>query len=364
MKKLNIGIIFGGRSGEHEVSLQSAKNIIEVIDKKKFNITLIGIDKKGAWGLYDAKNYLKNIDDPKRISLNKCVTNLCVVPFGYKYNLNPINSKKRIPKIDVFFPVLHGTFGEDGTIQGLFELMDVAYVGAPLLSSAIIMDKDITKRLLKESNIPVCDFISIRKTDWEKNHENILCEIKNKFTLPIFTKPANLGSSIGIIRVNEIKLLHNAISEAFKYDNKILIEKGIIGREIELSVLGNEDPIASEPGELIPKNGFYSYDAKYIDPDGARFVIPANLDKDIISKFKSLAINAFKTLDCLGMARVDFFYDEKNNKIYINELNTIPGFTKISMYPKLWEASGISYTNLITRLIELACERHNKHYAL
>ncbi len=318
--KLKIGLIYGGKSGEYEVSLQSAQSVYTTLDKKKYHIYLFKVNKQGNW------------------LLDRNTSNLIT--------LNDVG-------IDVFFPLIHGTYGEDGSIQGYLELLDVAYVGAGVSGSAIGMDKDIMKRLLNQAGLLTARFFSFRKTDVTDEY---LQKVIQELALPVFVKPANLGSSVGVVKVKKLKELKKALTTAFLYDTKILIEEAIIGREIECSVLGNDKPQASIPGEIIPQSEFYSYEAKYINENGAVLKIPAELNKKTIKKVQDMAVATFKTLDCFGMARVDFFL-KKDGSLVINELNTIPGFTKISMYPKLWEASGLSYSKLLDRLIELAIEK-------
>ncbi|MFZ5805606.1 MAG: D-alanine--D-alanine ligase [Verrucomicrobiota bacterium] len=356
-QKLNVGIVFGGKSAEHEVSLQSAKNIIEALDRSKYNPVLIGIDKTGKWHLNEGTKFLLHAEDPKLIKLNESSTEIVVAPECRGELANPISQQK--VKLDVVFPVLHGTFGEDGTIQGLLKLANIPFVGADVLGSAIGMDKDVMKRLLREAKLPVAKFIVLRKHESAPSYQAIAKKVGKIF----FVKPANLGSSVGVSKVKNKNEYLSAVREAFEYDNKILIEEFIPCREIECSVLGNENPIASLPGEVIPTHEFYSYESKYIDPNGANFHIPAKLNQKTIKRIQELAIAAFKTLSCHGMARVDFFL-KKNGTVYINEINTIPGFTKISMYPKLWEASGISYTELLNRLIQLALDKYRQEQKL
>ena len=321
---------------------------------------MIGIDKKGEWYFTDRTNFLLEVDDPQLIKLSKASQNIALVPGKETKQLVSLISRRPAKPVDVVFPILHGPFGEDGTIQGLLKLANLPFVGASVLGSAVGMDKDVMKRLLKEAKIPIAKFFvferpSQSRIDFKK--------VKNYLRLPFFVKPANLGSSVGINKVKDRREFGSALKEAFKYDNKILIEEYIKGREIECSVLGNDKPIASMPGEIIPQHEFYSYQAKYIDGNGAILEIPAKkLAPCLVKKIQDLAIKAFKTLYCQGMARVDFFL--RDNKVIVNELNTIPGFTKISMYPKLWQASGISYTELIDRLIELALERFKQEKKL
>jgi D-alanine-D-alanine ligase len=355
-KKIRIGVIFGGKSSEHEVSLQSAKNIIDALDRDKYEVVLIGIDKTGKWYLNNRSKYLLNENNPKLIKLNKSDSEVTIITDGKTNRLINLTGNQNLGSLDVIFPVLHGPFGEDGTIQGMLKLSNIPFVGAGVLGSAIGMDKDVMKRLLRDAGIPTADFlvfnrITIKETSFE--------DIKGSLQLPFFVKPANCGSSVGISKVHNEDEYKKAIDEAFLFDSKIIIEESVQGREIECSVLGNDEPIASLPGEIIPKGEFYSYKAKYIDEDGAALEIPARIDKNLIERIKTLSIKAFQALCCEGMARVDMFL-KSDGEILINEINTIPGFTKISMYPKLWEASGIPYSKLIDKLIELAIERFEK----
>ncbi|MBF0105473.1 MAG: D-alanine--D-alanine ligase [Deltaproteobacteria bacterium] len=363
MKKIRVGIIFGGKSAEHEVSLQSAKNVIGAIDKTRFEPVLIGIDKQGQWHLTEAENYLLNAHDPKLIALNKSNDNVLIAPGATENQLMASHKQNSDGRIDVAFPILHGPCGEDGLVQGLLKLANIPFVGASVLGSAVGMDKDVMKRLLRDAGIPVADFITVTRT--QKNNVTFAF-VKDKFGLPVFVKPANMGSSVGISRVDTEAHFLTAVEEAFMYDRKVIIEECIYGREIECSVLGNENPAASLPGEVISnaaKHGFYSYEAKYIDENGATLKIPADLDQQTVKKVQALAVTTFKVLCCEGMARVDFFL-KQDGQIFVNEINTIPGFTNVSMYPKLWEATGKGYTALITELIELALERHKEERAL
>jgi len=355
-RKIKVGIIFGGKSAEHEVSLQSAKNIIEALDKEKYEITTIGIDKIGNWYRGNS-NFILNASDPKLIKLNK-EDSVSVVPSVNNSGQLISLGSKRSSSMDVVFPVLHGPFGEDGTVQGLLKLTGIPFVGASVLGSAIGMDKDVMKRLFQHAKLPTAKFLVFEYSD-EVNFK----KIKRELGTPFFVKPANLGSSVGVSKVKNEKDFQEALQEAFRYDSKILVEKYIRGKEVECSVLGNKNPIASIPGEVLSKHEFYSYEAKYIDENGAILEIPAKLSRAKIKQIQWLAIQAFKALCLEGMARVDFFLTI-DGKIYINEANTIPGFTKISMYPKLWEISGISYTELIDRLINLAIERFEKEQKL
>lgn len=358
LKKLKVGIIFGGKSAEHEVSLQSAKNVIEAIDREKYEPVLIGVDKQGKWLLSDTSKFLLNSGDPKLIKLNsKSGQGIVFAPQsgGKIANLDGDPEGKAI---DVAFPILHGPFGEDGTIQGLLKLANIPFVGAGVLGSAVGMDKDVMKRLLREAGIATARFVTVR----EGNIPGY-AEVTTNLGEPFFVKPANLGSSVGVAKVRNEAEYKKAVVEALVYDRKVLIEENIDGREVECAVLGNEDPIASVPGEVISSHDFYSYEAKYIDEHGAILKIPAEFPIGIVKQVQDLAIKTFQVLECAGMARVDCFV-KKNGEVIINEINTIPGFTSISMYPKLWEASGISYTELISRLIQLAMERFEKEQKL
>lgn len=357
-KKINIGILFGGKSAEHEVSLQSAKNVFDAIDKEKYDPILIGIDKSGKWLLNSESTFLLNEDNPQLIKLNQSSDLVALVPQSAGEISNFTNSSQNL-KIDVVFPILHGPFGEDGTLQGLLKLANIPFVGASVLGSAVGMDKDVMKRLLRDAGIPIGKFAVL------KSHELIphFQKIKAELGLPFFVKPANMGSSIGIYKIHNEPEYNNGILKAFEFDNKIILEEFIKGREIECSVLGNENPIASIPGEVISNHDFYSYDAKYIDEHGAALEVPAKISDPIAKQIQELAIKTFQTLSCEGLGRVDFFLKD-TNEVIVNEINTIPGFTKISMYPKLWEASGISYADLIDKLIQLAIERFDKEQRL
>ncbi len=356
-RKLNIAILFGGRSAEHEVSLQSAKNVIAALDRKKYHPILIGIDKTGRWFLNNESQFLLNSKNPRLAKLNRSGGNIALLPQSRGEITNFAHPQKK-QKIDAVFPILHGPFGEDGTVQGLLKLADIPFVGAGVLGSAVGMDKDVMKRLLRDAGLPVGKFLVFKKID-KINFE----KIAKQLGLPLFIKPANLGSSVGISKAKNKKEFIKAVAEAFKFDTKILIEEFIDGREIECSVLGNEYPIASLPGEIIPSADFYSYDAKYIDDNGARLEAPAKLPRATRKKIQKLAVKTFQILCCEGMGRVDFFL-KKNNEIFVNEINTIPGFTAISMYPRLWAKSGLTRTKLINRLIQLALDRFKKESRL
>ncbi|GHV88139.1 D-alanine--D-alanine ligase A [Spirochaetia bacterium] len=357
-KKIRVGILFGGKSAEHEVSLQSAKNVFEAIDRDKYEPLLIGIDKSGRWLLNDAAKFILNADDPKRIRLNQDSKAVALPPQsqGLISNLTTLADEGTI---DVIFPILHGPFGEDGTVQGLLKLADIPFVGAGVLGSAVGMDKDVMKRLLRDGGVPIGTYIALQ------SHEAVpgFAAVTATLGLPLFIKPANMGSSVGVSKVhNEAEYLAS-IQAAFEYDRKIVIEEFIDGRELECAVLENETPAASVPGEVISTHDFYSYNAKYLDENGAALQIPAKVPPAVAAEIQRLAIQTFQVLSCEGLGRVDFFL-RANGELVVNEINTMPGFTKISMYPKLWEASGIPYTTLIDRLIELAIARYQKEAGL
>ncbi|BBB89944.1 MAG TPA: D-alanine--D-alanine ligase [Methylomusa anaerophila] len=360
MKKIRVGILFGGRSAEHEVSLQSAQNIIDAIDKDKYDVTLIGIDKQGQWHLNDKSQFLLNSNDPKLIALNKSGKNVMLIPGSPKQQLIHTADQGADAGMDVIFPVLHGSYGEDGTVQGLLKLANIPFVGAGVLGSAVGMDKDVMKRLLRDAGIPIASFKVYY--GWEQDNMDFAGAVK-ELGLPLFVKPANMGSSVGVSKVRNEAEFMAAMKEAFRFDNKVLVEEFVPGREVECAVLGNDSPIASAVGEIIAQQDFYSYEAKYIDENGAVLEIPAKISPAASKEIQDIAIKAFKVLCCEGMARVDCFLTPENGVI-VNEINTIPGFTRISMYPKLWEISGIAYSDLIDRLIQLALERHTREQRL
>ena len=353
-KKLRVGVLFGGRSGEHEVSLASAASVIRALDPEKYEAVPIGITKDGRW-LVDvgAQKLLPEVlKSGERVSLPPDPTAASLVP------LSPSAGHPSVT-VDVMFPVLHGTFGEDGTVQGLLELAGLPYVGAGVLASAVGMDKDVQKRLFAEAGLPIVPFLAFRRSEWERERVKVLRAIKKKFRLPVFVKPATLGSSVGMTRVKAAHQLGAAIDTAAEFALKIVVERAVTAREIEVSVLGNDDIRASIPGEILPHREFYDYAAKYLE-QGTRLLIPAPLKKKQVATFQDYAVRAFRAIDGTGMARCDFFLENRTGKIFVNELNTIPGFTSISMYPKMWEASGLPYPKLIDRLIELAFELHRE----
>jgi D-alanine-D-alanine ligase len=361
MKKIRVGIVFGGRSAEHEVSLQSAKNVLEALDRQKYEPVLIGIDREGRWRLdeqtkvlFESARPLGNLtaDSPREVAL---------VARGEHSRLLDLSDDRELGKMDVVFPVLHGPYGEDGSVQGLCRLANMPCVGAGILGSAVGMDKDVMKRLLREAGIPIARFVTVLRG----GPAPAFAALKAELGTPLFVKPANLGSSVGISRAGSAFEYEKALDVAFGYDTKVVVEECVVGREVECAVLGNANPQASIPGEIVTggSHSFYDYDAKYLDEKGAELLIPAPLDPALTEKVRSLALRAFTVLCCEGMARVDMFVKE-SGEVLVNEINTIPGFTRISMYPKLWEASGVSYTQLVDRLIALALERHQTERAL
>lgn len=352
MNKINVAILFGGKSAEHEVSLRSAKNVIEAIDKSKYNPILIGIDKSGKWHSGSEQELFLNTQDVNNMKLNEECDFVALLPGSMGQLINLKNNE--ITQIDAVFPILHGPFGEDGTVQGLLKLAEVSFVGPGVLGSSVSMDKDVMKRLLVEAGLPVGDYLTFNKND-KIDYKSVIDKLGN----PVFIKPANMGSSVGISKTKNEEEFTKAIELAFKYDNKIVVEKFIKGREIECAVLGNEDVKASKPGEIIPNHEFYSYEAKYLDENGAKLVVPAELPEEKIKEIQQLAVKVFKTLSCEGLSRVDFFL-EPDGGLKVIEINTIPGFTSISMYPRLWGETGINYTDLISKLIQLAIERFKR----
>jgi D-alanine-D-alanine ligase len=341
MNKLRVAVLFGGRSGEHEVSLMSARSVLSVLDPAKYEVTQIGITREGTW--LTGEDVLGKFENNKTDGLFSAIFSPDPSEKGI-YVLEGFSGLRKWADIDVYFPVLHGTFGEDGTLQGLFELADVAYVGAGVVGSSVGMDKGVFKDVMIANNIPVVDTLVVLRAEKLSDY-------------PFFTKPANLGSSVGVTKCSNRSDLQEGLMEAASFDRRVLIQRGVKGvREIEVSVLGNDDPVASVPGEILPSREFYSYESKYIDGTSG-YDIPAKLSAETLEMIRDYAVRAYKAIDCAGLARVDFFVEKDTDKVYLNELNSIPGFTKISMYPKLWEASGMSYAQLVDRLIELAMER-------
>ena len=387
MKKLRVGVLFGGRSGEHEVSLLSAASVLNAIDKKKYEVVPIGITKQGRWvTAAPAARLLQGkppeTPEPRHLRAGDpdATPAAAVLARGEGVVVPPMPGQDHsslmpfetdaheLPAavdsvdVDIIFPVLHGTFGEDGTIQGLLELADIAYVGAGVLGSAAGMDKDVMKRLFRDAGLPIVKHVTALRSDWRGQPKKVRKQIESSLKYPVFVKPANLGSSVGISKVHDSSELAAAMDEAARFDRKLVIEQGVGGakakaREIECSVLGNDKPIASVPGEIVPVKEFYDYDAKYL-VESSESIIPAKIGKAKQKEVQRLAVAAFQAVDCAGMARVDFLMDPRTKKMYVNEVNTIPGFTSISMYPKMWAATGISYPELMDRLIQLGMERH------
>lgn len=356
--KKRVAVVFGGRSGEHDVSLMSARSIIRFIDREKFDVVPVGITRDGRW--------IMPSDPAKALELGlDAVGGEHVAILGdpsVEPGLRLVNDgvgAGGFEPVDVVFPILHGTYGEDGTVQGLLDLAGIPYVGPGVLGSAAGMDKEIMKALFTQAGLPVVDYKVYKRKDWEQNPNAILDDVEACFAYPCFVKPANLGSSVGVSKARDRDGLAAALGDAARYDRKLIVETAVPeAREIECSVLGNDEPIASIVGEVVPCNEFYDYRAKYLD-DASELIIPADLPADLVELVREYSIRAYQALDCAGLSRVDFLLSQKDNQLFINEVNTIPGFTHASMYPRLWEASGISYPELITRLIELAIERHD-----
>ncbi len=355
---LTVGVLFGGRSGEHDVSLCSAASVVSALDPAKYAVVAIGIDRDGRWYVQDRPVIVDDRDFGRVLKLER-KGNWLVNHFeeNGRLVLHDIETGKSVA-VDVVFPAVHGTYCEDGTLQGLLELAMVPYVGADSVGSSIGIDKDVTKRLLRDSGIPVVPWETVAREDWDRDAPQILDRIGKGLRLPLFVKPARTGSSVGVMKVKAADELAGAIEFAFQYDTRLLVEEGINAREIECAVLGNNDPEASVPGEIIPRHEFYSYESKYIDPNGAELSIPARLDEKIAASIRDAAVRGYRALCCSGMARVDFFLDKTTGDYYLNEINTLPGFTSISMYPKLWAHTGLEYARLIDTLIDLALERH------
>ena len=360
-RKIRVGVIFGGRSGEHEVSLASARSVMSAMDKEKYEIVPIGITKEGRWiasgdplmaleaGNAGVSQPVALLGDPSRRGLMRLEDTEQAV------------KATRLAELDVVFPVLHGPYGEDGTVQGLLELAGIPYVGAGVIGSALGLDKAVFKDVMLAHGLPITDYLLVKRKEWETVPEEVMDRVEAALGYPVFTKPANLGSSVGIRKCHDREELTRGLTEAARYDRKLLVEAAVpAAREIEVSVLGNDDPIASVPGEIIPSREFYSYEAKYIDhgDEASGLLIPAPISPEMTERVRDLAVQAYKAIDCAGMARADFLLSDETGELYVSELNTIPGFTTISMYPKLWEASGIPYPELIERLIDLAIERY------
>jgi D-alanine-D-alanine ligase len=368
MKKLRVAVLYGGRSGEHEVSLQSAASVINHLDRDRFEIVPVAIDKQGRWLLND----ISLLEGKKSLPVFKDAPKVVLPPnpadSGGDSALICLGENGEARGIDVVFPVMHGPLCEDGTIQGLLELADLPYVGCGVLASAMAMDKEMAKRVARDAGIPIVPYVSLRHEVWRKEKQPFAKSIAEQLGYPVFVKPANLGSSVGVHKVKEPGGLNAALEDAFNYDRKVLVEAAVNAREIEVSVLENleagADPLVSIPGEIVPAHEFYSYEAKYLDEKGAALIIPAKLDPETTKRAQDIGRKVFTALECEGMARVDLVLDRPSGEFFFNELNTIPGFTSISMYPKLWEASGISYTELLSKLVDLAISRHEKKKTL
>ena len=377
MKKLRVGVLFGGRSGEHEVSLLSAASVVEALDKSKYEVVPIGITKEGRWLTADHAERLLRGKEEKHLRAGdpEATPGAAVLASGESVMVPPVpgtelqafdaphrRASDRAIDVDIIFPVLHGTFGEDGTIQGLLELADIPYVGAGVLGSAAGMDKAVMKELFRAAGLPIVKHVTVLRTQWESEPKKVRKAIESALKYPLFVKPANLGSSVGISKVHDRSELDGAMHEAAKFDRKLVVEQAVgskkgRAREIECSVLGNDKPEASVAGEIVPATEFYDYNAKYVD-EGSKLIIPAKLTKAQQKQVQQLAVRAFLAVDCSGLARVDFLADPKSGKMYVNEINTMPGFTSISMYPKLWAASGLPYPQLLDRWVQLGLERH------
>jgi len=359
MRKLRVAVLFGGRSGEHEVSVASAKSIMQVMDSDRYDVLPVGITKEGRW-LTSGEAQAALIsgvvegaaqDEDKRAS--QVTGQRELVP----------GAGGEFPAVDVVFPVLHGTYGEDGSVQGLLELGDLPYVGSGILGSALGLDKIAQKSVLRDHGLAVVEALTMNRSRWTRDPEATIADVEGQFGYPVFVKPANLGSSVGISKAHNRDELRMGLDLASRFDRRLLVERAIDGREIECSVLGNDEPVASVLGEVVPCNEFYDYRAKYVDRD-SMLHIPADLPAETTEAIREMAVRAFLALDCAGLARVDFFVCRRTGQVYVNELNTIPGFTQISMYPKLWEASGLPYGELIDRLIDLAMERYEEEAGL
>lgn len=358
-RRIKVAVVFGGQSDEHDVSLRSAQTVIGALDPERYEISQIGISREGVW--------LTSSDPMRRLTATSPLFALAPgdEPEPVTETALVGDARARLPEtlmgdIDVVFPVLHGPYGEDGTIQGLLELAGIPYVGSGVLGSSLAMDKAMTKVVLAQAGIPQAPWMLVTRQQWQSDPAAVSGEIGEKLGYPCFTKPANMGSSVGITKIHDPSELAAGMDEAARLDRRIVVEKGIDARELEISVLGNDSPIASVAGEVVPSNEFYDYNAKYVD-DRSALIVPADLDDDTMRRVRELAVEAFKALDLAGLARVDFFLEQGTGELYLNEVNTIPGFTSISMYPRLWEASGLPITDLVSRLIELALERAGRH---
>lgn len=349
--KIRVGVLFGGRSAEHEVSVVSARSMLAAIDRDKYELVMVGISKEGRWLICDDAQHMSTAAEVQE-------RGLLAVSLDYWGGRQLVAPGAVARELDVVFPILHGPYGEDGTVQGLLELADIAYVGAGVVGSAVGMDKEMMKRAFAAEGLPQLDYAVVRRSRWRRESEQILDELCMRFAWPLFVKPANLGSSVGVSRAADRRALQASIEEAAHYDYKVVVEEAAVDcREVEVAILGNEDPQASIAGEIEPSNAFYDYRAKYVD-DNSALHIPARIAPEVAEKVRAMGVRAFRAVEAWGLSRVDFFVGRQDERIYINEINTMPGFTPISMYPKLWEASGLSYSALIDRLIALALQRH------
>ena len=365
--KIRVAVLYGGRSGEHEISLLSAASVLRNLDQERFEIIPVAIDKQGRWLLNDL-SLIEQSTSSKSLPVFKDSPPVILPPYPAKGDTSLMifgsAASRQDPTIDVVFPVMHGPMCEDGTIQGLLELADVAFVGCGVLASAVAMDKDVAKRIARDAGLPIVPFVAVKKEVWKRDPEASQQQVEKQLGYPVFVKPSNMGSSVGVHKVKSASEFQSAMKDAFQYDTKVLIEKAISAREIEVSILENSEagglPLVSIAGEINPNHEFYSYEAKYLDADGADLLIPAKITSDQLKEAQRIGREIFMALECEGMARVDMFLDKESGAFYLNEVNTIPGFTQISMYPKLWEASGVSYPDLLSRLIYLALDRHRR----
>jgi D-alanine-D-alanine ligase len=363
VKKIRVGVVFGGRSGEHEVSLLSATSVMRALDRSKYDIIPIGISREGRWltdgdPMDELQRLVSGREEPS-LAPRQAQQNRAVAAVGVDRRELVPGVREGVPGIDVLFPVLHGPYGEDGTVQGLLELANIPYVGSGVLGSALAMDKAAMKAVFSAAGFPTAASLLVRRWEWQQASDQVRRSVKERIGYPCFVKPVNLDSSVGVSKVHDEDELGGALELAARYDRRLLVEQAINAREIECSVLGNDQPMASLPGEVIPKREFYDYQAKYLDDD-TELIVPADLPAATVSTIQDLAVRAFLALDCAGMARADFFVDRVTGLVYINELNTIPGFTAVSMYPRMWEASGLPYPELLDRLIQLAFDRHDE----
>jgi len=349
LKKIRLGIIFGGRSVEHEVSIVSARSILNAVDQAKYEVVPLGVTREGQW--------LSPIEAWPALQREAKLKQLMAPGSEERHLILSTKLAEAVEQVDIVFPIIHGTYGEDGTLQGLLEMANIPYVGAGVLGSAVGMDKAIMKALFRQQSLPVADYLVTTRREWRTDPEKAVSNVEKSLSYPCFVKPANGGSSLGISKARNREELWAAIELAAQYDRKVLVEQGLDAREIECSVLGNDEPIASVPGEIVPANDFYDYQAKY-QSDQTQLLVPAAVPEDTAAQVQNLAVRAFRAIDCAGLARVDFFLTRNTGEVYLNEINTLPGFTQVSMYPKLWEATGIGYSELIDRLVALALERH------